>query len=117
MLPVVVWGDDMERLVQKINFGYGDMFVYGEADFEANQAMQEPLEKLFNYENLQENHRIIQLPCDKVWYIVDQGTRFATVMGKNIKDITLYEIEKIDIDGRYWSSEEKAYEKLKTEKA
>lgn len=42
----------MERLVQKINFGYGDMFVYGEADFEANQAMQEPLEKLFNYEKL-----------------------------------------------------------------
>ena len=42
----------MSRLVQKINFGYGDIFVYGEADFEANQAMQEPLEKLFNYEEL-----------------------------------------------------------------
>ncbi len=40
----------MKRLVQRINFGYGDMFVYGEADFEANQSMQEPLEKLFNYE-------------------------------------------------------------------
>ena len=42
----------MWRLIQKINFGYGDMFVYGEADFEANQAMQEPLEKLFKYEEL-----------------------------------------------------------------
>lgn len=40
----------MNRLVEKINFGYGDMYVYGEADFEANQAMQEPLEKLFKYE-------------------------------------------------------------------
>jgi len=40
----------MGRLVQKINFGYGDMFVYGEADFETNQSMQEPLEKLFKYE-------------------------------------------------------------------
>lgn len=40
----------MNRLVEKINFGYGDMFVYGEADFVANQAMQEPLEKLFKYE-------------------------------------------------------------------
>lgn len=43
-----------ERLVQKINFGYGDIYVYGEADFEANQAMQEPLEKLFKYERLEE---------------------------------------------------------------
>ena len=42
----------MSRLVQKINFGYEDMFVYGEADFEANQAMQEPLEKLYKYEQL-----------------------------------------------------------------
>jgi len=40
----------MSRLVEKINFGYGDMYVYGEADFEANQTMQEPLEKLFKYE-------------------------------------------------------------------
>lgn len=29
----------MNRLVEKINFGYGDMYVYGEADFETNQAM------------------------------------------------------------------------------
>lgn len=41
---------NMNRLVEKINFGYGDMYVYGEADFEANQAMQKPLEKLFEYE-------------------------------------------------------------------
>ena len=34
------------------SFGYEDMFVYGEADFEANQAMQEPLEKLYKYEQL-----------------------------------------------------------------
>lgn len=40
----------MNRLVENINFGYGDMFVYIEANFEANQAMQEPLEKLFKYE-------------------------------------------------------------------
>ncbi len=44
---------DMSRLVQKINFGYGDMYVYGEADFEANQAMQEPLKKLYEYEELE----------------------------------------------------------------
>lgn len=43
----------MERLVQKINFGYEDMYVYGEADFETNNAMQEPLKKLYEYEELE----------------------------------------------------------------
>lgn len=105
-----------EHLVQKINFGYGDMYVYGEADFEANQAMQEPLEKLFEYERLEEEGKIAKLPCDKAWYIVDQGTNFATVMRKDIRDLALYEIEKIDIDGRYWSTEELAIKHLKKEK-
>lgn len=27
------------------------MYMYGEADFETNKAMQEPLEKLYQYEN------------------------------------------------------------------
>lgn len=27
------------------------LYCYGEASFEANQSMQEPLEKLYNYEN------------------------------------------------------------------
>ena len=27
------------------------LYCYGEASFEANQAMQEPLEKLYKYEN------------------------------------------------------------------
>lgn len=28
-------------------------YVYGEADFEANNAMQEPLKKLYEYEELE----------------------------------------------------------------
>ena len=44
----------MSRLVQKINFGYGDMYVYGETDFEANNAMQKPLKKLYEYEALED---------------------------------------------------------------
>lgn len=27
------------------------MYMYGEVDFETNKAMQEPLEKLYKYEN------------------------------------------------------------------
>ena len=46
----------MDRLVQHIKmdmpgFQKQGLYCYGEASFEANQAMQEPLGKLYNYEN------------------------------------------------------------------
>ena len=46
----------MDKLVQHIKmdmsgFPKQGLFCYGEANFEANQAMQEPLEKLYKYEN------------------------------------------------------------------
>ena len=46
----------MDKLVQYIKMDMPGipkqgLYYYGEASFEANQAMQEPLEKLYNYEN------------------------------------------------------------------
>lgn len=44
----------MNKLVQHITIdfpGIPGIYCYGEASFEANQEMQEPLEKLYNYEN------------------------------------------------------------------
>ena len=46
----------MDKLVQLIKmdmpgFPKQGLYCYGEASFEANQAMQEPLEKLYKYEN------------------------------------------------------------------
>ena len=45
----------MSKLVQKVKWNLDEsnteMYMYGEADFEANKAMQEPLEKLYQYEN------------------------------------------------------------------
>ena len=46
----------MDKLVQHIKmdvpgFPKQGLYCYVEANFEANQAMQEPLEKLYNYEN------------------------------------------------------------------
>lgn len=46
----------MSRLVQKVDWDMPNskpcqMYMYGEASFEANQQMQEPLEKLYQYEN------------------------------------------------------------------
>ena len=46
----------MSKLVQYIEWNLpgvmsNKIYCYGEANFEANQAMQEPLEKLYKYEN------------------------------------------------------------------
>ena len=46
----------MDKLVHHIKldisgFPKQGLYCYGEASFEANQAMQEPLEKLYKYEN------------------------------------------------------------------
>ena len=46
----------MDKLVQYIKmdipgFPKQGLYCYGEANFEANQVMQEPLEKLYKYEN------------------------------------------------------------------
>lgn len=46
----------MSNLVQKVSWNLPNsepmqMYVYGEADVQANQQMQEPLEKLYRYEN------------------------------------------------------------------
>lgn len=45
----------MSKLIQKVKWDLNgsnkEMYMYGEADFEANKAVQEPLEKLYQYEN------------------------------------------------------------------
>lgn len=46
----------MDKLVQKVTWNLPNspsqqLYMYGEASVEANQAMQEPLEKLYQYEN------------------------------------------------------------------
>ena len=52
--PIICEHD--KKIVQHIkmdmpSFPKQGLYCYGEASFEANQAMQEPLEKLYNYEN------------------------------------------------------------------
>jgi hypothetical protein len=46
----------MRKLIQKLNWNMPFiknqcMFVYAEADLDSNQKMQEPLQKLYQYEN------------------------------------------------------------------
>lgn len=55
----------MKKLVEKVNWNLPNspsqqLYMYGEASVEANLAMQEPLERLYQYENqpdMRENRR------------------------------------------------------------
>lgn len=78
------------------------------------EIVKRMVEKLADYEDLEEQGRLLKLPCDKVYYIVDKNNpKYATVMSKSIRDLTVHEIENIDIDGRYFSTKELAEAKLK----
>ncbi len=74
------------HLVQKINLQkfYPDcpikeLYMYGEASTEANLAMQEPLKKLYEYEN-QKNTPVKNQPPDKAeTYLVLNESGGATV--------------------------------------
>lgn len=55
----------------------------------------------------------INYPNDYVYYIVDKNSEYATVMQKNIRDLTIREIEEIDKKGYYFSTEELAEAAIK----
>lgn len=78
-------------------------------------AMANLRETLKKYEDLEEQGRLIKLPCKYVYYIVDiNNPKYAMVMKRPIRELTIYEIENIDKSGcKYFSTEEKAEAKLK----
>lgn len=63
----------MSRLVEKVNLPiYGEMYVacVEDVSMETMQALQEPLKKLYEYEQEEEKELLIHLPCkvgDKVY--------------------------------------------------
>lgn len=114
----------MERLTDKIGNtncvkGCGSNCKYGfqycrKEDWENCETISDVIDKLADYEDLEEQGRLLKLPCDKVYYIVDKNNpKYAAVMSKAIRDLTVYEIENIDIDGRYFSTKELVEAKLK----
>lgn len=71
--------------------------------------------KLKDYENLEEQGRLIKLPCKDVYFIIDiNNPKYAAVMKRPIRELAMYEIENIDKENcKYFSTEEKAEAKLK----
>ena len=73
------------------------------------------LKQLKEYQHLEEQGRLVKLPCKYVYYIVDiNNPKYAMVMKRPIRELAIYEIEDIDKENcKYFSTEEKAEAKLK----
>ena len=72
-------------------------------------------DKWREYKKLEEQGRLVILPCKDVYFIVDAKTpKYALVMKRSVRDLAICEIEKIDKkDCKYFSTEEKAEARLK----
>lgn len=79
------------------------------------EIMTSVCEKLGDYEDLEEQGRLIKLPCKYVYFIVDiNNPKYAAVMKRPIRELAIYEIDGIDKSGcKYFSTKEKAEAKLK----
>lgn len=110
---------DMGRLTKVMHcdngstlYDYSNEAVKNIKDF--SPRLHSALAKLAEYEDLEEQGRLLKLPCNAVYYIVDKNNpKYAAVMSKTIRDLTIDEIEKINVDGRYFSTKELAEAKLK----
>ena len=109
----------MDKLVQHIKidmpgFPKQGLYCYGEASFEANQAMQEPLEKLYKYENQLDMREKIMEYIDELDVEIDRCNKEISNLfydeicrRTNIAKIHLYESRaktlmevKNDLQGR-----------------
>nr|DAR47361.1 MAG TPA: hypothetical protein [Bacteriophage sp.] len=101
----------MNRLTERIdNVPDGESGVWVK-----NHNYVSAAEKLAEYEDLEEQGRLVILPCKDVYSIVDiNNPKYATVMKRPIRELTIYEIESIDKENcKYFSTEEKTEAKLK----
>lgn len=66
-----------DKLIQKVKwelpgFPKTEMYMYGEASVEANKEMQEPLEKLYQYENQPDTIKILRAYIDQLDAEIDK---------------------------------------------
>lgn len=105
----------MKRLTKTYSdgtHGASDSLPCGENSYDYKNLL---IEKLGKYEDLEEQGRLVILPCKYVYYIVDiNNPKYAMVMKRPIRELAIYEIEDIDKENyKYFSTKEKAEAKLK----
>ena len=103
----------MDKLVQHIKMDMPGipkqgLYCYGEASFEANQAMQEPLEKLYKYENQPDMREKVREYIDELdaeydrcmeWIEENMDGEACQVSAMEMRAKTLMEV-KNDLQGR-----------------
>lgn len=79
------------------------------------EQLADCLTKFKDYQQLEEQDRLVKLPCKDVYSIVDiNNPKYAMVMKRPIRELAIYDIENIDKKNcKYFSTEEKAEAKLK----
>ncbi len=103
---------DIDQVIKITGLGIRAEQADGGADFDvACQIAVKKLWKIKEYESLEEQNKLLKLPCYTVWFICDKKT--ATVMPKSIEYLAVYEIDGIDKKGYYWSTRSKALAALK----
>lgn len=115
----------MERLTYKTELGVSidknedcpTCSICWDCDISPRKCLyiKDVLEKLAEYEDLEEQDRLVILPCKYVYYIVDiNNPKYAMVMKRPIRELAIYEIEDIDKENcKYFSTKEKAKARLK----
>lgn len=105
----------MERLTKTYSDGThraSDSLPCGRNSYDYKRLL---IEKLGKYEDLEEQSRLIKLPCKYVWRIVNKKSpKYAFTIKSPITELAIYEIEDIDKENcKYFSTEEKAEARLK----
>lgn len=86
----------MGKLVQCVEWNLSNtmpnkMYCYGEANFEANQAMQEPLEKLYKYENQPDMREKVKKYISELDVEIDRCIKLVEDKMVGLKDSNLIE--------------------------
>lgn len=104
----------MERLTES-NPSWIDDELWERACEPSCEEIDAVYRKLKDYEDLEEQDRLVKLPCKDVYFIIDiNNPKYAMVMKKPIRELAIYEIESIDKKNcKYFSTEEKAKARLK----
>lgn len=72
------------------------------------------IQKLAEYEDAEEQGLLLRLPTNRVWFICDAKTKYATIMPKTIDDLCIYDIKEL-LKGnskRYFMTKEEAEQAL-----
>lgn len=79
-----------------------------------NCLSYEVYKKLAHYEDMEEQGRLIELPCERVYRIINYDSpKYAFVDSIPIEMMPIYELKYIDNGNIFFSAKEKAEAKLK----